>query len=93
MKRGIQATVLIYQLTSRVQSLIQQSHLESHEGWSSSTSFGMELSDVRSMVGVLVTGVSGINDAMHQPLPRNPISGASLLAAIAVITSTKLQRS
>jgi hypothetical protein len=31
-KRGVKATQLIFQLSSRVQSLIEQSHLESHDG-------------------------------------------------------------
>ncbi|KAI9886275.1 MAG: hypothetical protein M1823_001947 [Watsoniomyces obsoletus] len=33
-KRGVTALRLIYELSGRVQALIQQSHLESHEAWS-----------------------------------------------------------
>ena len=67
--RGFKAVTMIYQLTNRVSSLIEQSHLERNEGSDSlllTCSFVLTLAI--SVDHILVANISGTEGAMSQPM-------------------------
>ena len=93
-KRGIEATRLISQLSNRVQNLIQQSHLESHEGKVYLRRMLSSWVLTRySMVRLLVPCFPRFDESMHESVSRNSTSSSIVFAAVVTIPSAQLWRS
>lgn len=90
--RGMKAVTTIFQLSSRVPALIEQSHLERKEGRFLLPLTSYSCSPPTSVDSLLVAHLPRAQHPVYQSLPRNPASSLLGAPARTPLPRTRLRR-